>query len=94
MATELMTTHEAARYLRLSEEGLKRKARAGMIPAAKIGRAWRFVRSELDAWLRSDGTWREQMEDRGIAVVMAERMADPANYKFRPLEEVLQERGL
>ena len=94
MAQEIMTSAEAAQYLRLGIDTLKRKARAGDIPAAKIGRSWRFRKPELDAWLSVGGDRYERMVDEGLGIVMRERMADPANEKGMPLEEFLRERGL
>lgn len=49
---EVMTVAEVARYLRLSEAKVYRMAKAGEIPAIRIGRAWRFKRELIDAWLR------------------------------------------
>ena len=91
---DVLTAKEAAEFLRTTVDTVKRRARAGSIPAAKIGREWRFRRADLDAWLAGGGTLREQMEDEGIAIIVAERKSDPANWVFRPVEEVLRERGL
>lgn len=52
MLADTMGTHEAAAYLRLHPRTLERKARAGLVPAARTGRKWLFRRSELDAWTR------------------------------------------
>jgi hypothetical protein len=43
---------EAARLLRMSEDALMRKARAGIVPGDKPGREWVFIREDLLAWLR------------------------------------------
>jgi len=48
---EVMTAHEVAEYLGLSVETIYRKARAGEIPAMRIGRRWRFFREALQGWL-------------------------------------------
>ena len=94
MAQEIMTSAEAAQYLRLGIDTLKRKARAGDIPAAKIGRSWRFRKPELDAWLSVGGDRYERMVDEGLGIVMQERMADRANAKGTSLDDFLRERGL
>ncbi len=94
MAQDTMTPSEAAVYLHLSVETVKRKARAGEVPAAKTGRKWIFLRADLDAWLSAGGTMREKLEDEGIAAAMAERMADPANHEFTTLAQFRRERGL
>lgn len=49
----LMTLQEVAEYLRLSEDVVYQMVRAGEIPGFKIGKQWRFRRSEIDAWLES-----------------------------------------
>lgn len=56
MPRGVMTAEQAAEYLQTSVYTVKRRARDGTIPAAKIGREWRFLRSELDAWLSAGGT--------------------------------------
>src|SRR5579864_8974130 len=38
---------EAANILHISEDCLLRKARAGKVPGAKIGRRWVFIRTDL-----------------------------------------------
>lgn len=46
-----MTLTEAAQFLRLSPEGLRRHAFAGTIPGWQIGTAWRFSRTALMQYL-------------------------------------------
>jgi excisionase family DNA binding protein len=94
MAQDIMTSEEAAAYLRVGVDTLKRKARAGEVPAAKVGRRWRFRRAELDAWLGRGGDRYDLRVDEGLAAVVAERVADGGEEAGQPLEEFLQERGL
>ncbi len=49
MAEELrvLTTEEAAGLLRVSSKTILALARDGSIPGEKVGRAWRFLRSDL-----------------------------------------------
>ena len=47
---DMLTTEEAATYLRLHPRTVERKARGGQLPAAKTGRKWLFRRADLDAW--------------------------------------------
>lgn len=50
---ETMTEAQAATYLCLSQETLRRWRTEGRGPAfQKLGRAVRYLRSELDAWQR------------------------------------------
>lgn len=51
--TEVMTVSEVAQYLRVNPQTVYRKAKAGELPAVRIGRAIRFRRSELDSWLKT-----------------------------------------
>lgn len=44
---EVLTADEAARLLKLSKKTVLRLARDGTIPGNKIGRVWRFRRSQL-----------------------------------------------
>lgn len=46
-ADEVLTAEEAAALLKVSTKTLLRLARDGDLPGQKVGRAWRFVRSEL-----------------------------------------------
>ena len=78
MAHEVLTADEAAAYLQLSSFTVKRKARAGDIPAAKAGRAWRFLRTDLDAWLRQGGDLHQRLEDEGLLMAMDEAKAEVA----------------
>jgi excisionase family DNA binding protein len=50
---QLLDGDEAARLLHLHPKTLERLARAGQIPAYKVGKRWLFRASELDGWLRS-----------------------------------------
>lgn len=55
MAKELMTVDEVAEYLRVKPSSVYEWAQNGKIPAAKVGRLWRFHRDEIEAWVRSGG---------------------------------------
>lgn len=52
MLTDVMTVSEVAVYLRVNPQTVYRKAKAGEMPALRIGRAIRFRKSELDEWLK------------------------------------------
>ena len=47
----IMTVHEVAVYLRMSEAKVYRLVKAGLIPVVRIGKTWRFRRDLLDNWL-------------------------------------------
>ena len=44
---EVLTPDEAAQLLKVSKKTLLRHARDGQVPGVKLGRVWRFRRSEL-----------------------------------------------
>lgn len=94
MAQEVLTAKQAAELLQTSRDTLIRKARAGVIPAAKLGREWRFRRAELDAWLAAGGERYEDVVDRGLMMATEAAIKDAANRKGIPLEQFLRERGL
>jgi len=48
----IMTVHDIAEYLRLSEAKVYKMARAGQIPAIRMGKTWRFKRELIDEWIR------------------------------------------
>jgi excisionase family DNA binding protein len=49
----VLTTREAAQYLKISLPTLHRRVRAGGIPYLRIGRSLRFRVEDLDAFLAS-----------------------------------------
>jgi molybdopterin-binding protein len=48
---ELLSTEEAAGYLRLQMKRVQALARAGKLPGRRVGRKWLFDRRDLDALL-------------------------------------------
>ena len=48
--TEIMTLEEVAEYLKLKPQTIYAWAQEKKIPAAKLGKEWRFKRSILDEW--------------------------------------------
>lgn len=49
--SELMTTKEVAKYLKLHEVTICKFAKVGQIPCIRIGRVFRFRKEAIDAWL-------------------------------------------
>ncbi len=49
----LMSLHDVAQYLAMTDRTIYDWAQTGRIPAFKLGATWRFRRSEIDAWLQS-----------------------------------------
>lgn len=52
MEQKLMDINDAANYVGLTPFTVRKLARTGQIPAAKIGRAYRFRREDIDAYLK------------------------------------------
>ena len=50
--SELMTAEETCRYLKITPRTLYRYLRRRQIHAFKLGKEWRFVRSDLEQWIR------------------------------------------
>ena len=48
-----MTVKELSEYLRLDRMTIYKMLKEGGIPASRIGRQWRFFRSDIDEWIRS-----------------------------------------
>jgi excisionase family DNA binding protein len=70
---EIMTIEEVASYLRLKPQTIYKWAQEKRIPAAKLGKEWRFRRSLIELWLD------EQMlgEDSGFAHLREKRLSSP-----------------
>ena len=49
--SQVMTSVEAAEYLKMHVKTVCRLAKEGKIPAKKVGSEWRFLRKVLDSWL-------------------------------------------
>jgi len=49
---EVLTTEEAAELLRVSTKTVLNLAQKGVLPGEKVGRAWRFLRSDLLEYVR------------------------------------------
>jgi excisionase family DNA binding protein len=50
----VMTSVEAAEYLKMHVKTVCRLAKERKIPAKKVGSEWRFLKSVLDRWLTQE----------------------------------------
>ena len=50
MDENIMTIEEVASYLKMKPQTIYTWAQKGKIPAAKIGKEWRFRKDVIDAW--------------------------------------------
>jgi len=46
-----LTTEEVLGYLKVNPRTIYRLIRTGELPAVRIGRLWRFKRTDVDDWL-------------------------------------------
>ncbi len=53
MERRVLNTKDAAAYLGMGVRTIYRLASSGQMPAAKVGRLWRFHVDALDVWLVS-----------------------------------------
>lgn len=61
-SVKLMDVEEAANYVGLSTFTVRRLAKHGQLPAAKIGRAYRFKKEDIDSYLRTQYNKGEKNE--------------------------------
>ncbi len=61
---ELWTVDEAAHYLKLHPETLRRKTRDKQVPAVKVGPFWRYHPERLRAWV--DAGCPSQLEQSSL----------------------------
>jgi len=54
--SELLTVEETCHYLKITPRTLYRYLQKRQIPAFKLGKEWRFVRSDLEQWIRDRTT--------------------------------------
>jgi excisionase family DNA binding protein len=52
-----LTTEEVLSYLKITPRTIYRLIRDGELPAVRIGRQWRFKKSDLEDWLDRQGTF-------------------------------------
>lgn len=50
---DIMTIEEVSKYLKMKPQTIYTWAQNGKIPAAKIGKEWRFRKSIIDEWFNS-----------------------------------------
>ena len=50
----IMTVHDIAEYLRLSEAKVYKLANEGHLPALRVGKSWRFRKDLIDEWIRKE----------------------------------------
>ena len=61
--TDILTVEELHSYLKIPKPTLYSLAQHGRIPAAKVGKHWRFRRTEIDYWLKAQ-QWNRPIQRR------------------------------
>ena len=73
--SDVMTLEQTAEYLHLHPATLRDKARKGQIPAAKVGREWRFSHAQVLEWVERGGEMPQELEDWALTELVKERRA-------------------
>ena len=82
-----LTTDDVLGYLRVNLRTVYRLIKAGKIPAVRVGRQWRFRKSDIDAWLESQRAGRAAGGTRRRVLLATEDEPD------RPLTAALKAAG-
>ena len=61
--TDILTLEELHGYLKIPKPTLYVLAQNGRIPAAKVGKHWRFRRTDVDEWLKAQ-QWNRPLQRR------------------------------
>ena len=67
--TDILTVEELHDYLKIPKPTLYHLAKSGRIPAAKVGKHWRFRRADIDQWLKAQ-QWNRPLQRRARAKVV------------------------
>jgi len=86
---DVLTTMEAAQYLRLSTDTIKRLSRSGQVAAAKVGRQWRWRRKDLDEFLAMGGTRVRWVRDDGYVAECERRLQEGPRLTTEEMEAEL-----
>ena len=57
---ELLTVAETCRYLKVTPRTLYRYLKDRAIPGFKLGKEWRFLRSDLEEWIRTRAAQKQE----------------------------------
>jgi excisionase family DNA binding protein len=61
--TDILTLEELHGYLKIPKPTLYVLAQSGRIPAAKVGKHWRFRQRDVDEWLKAQ-QWNRPLQRR------------------------------
>ncbi len=60
---EILTLEELHTYLKIPKPTLYALAQTGRMPAAKVGKHWRFRKTDIDEWLNAQ-KWSRPIQRR------------------------------
>jgi len=63
MESDILTLEELHSYLKIPKPTLYALAQHGRIPAAKVGKHWRFRKGDIDEWLNAQ-KWARPLQQR------------------------------
>ena len=49
---DILTIDQTGKFLKVGKSTLYKMARTGKTPASKVGREWRFVKSDIIRWIK------------------------------------------
>ena len=61
--SEILTLNELHAYLKIPKPTLYALAQDSRIPAAKVGKHWRFRKTDIDEWLNAQ-KWSRPLQQR------------------------------
>lgn len=82
---KLLKTKDAAEILGLTEDTVRRLARAGKLPGHRVGRSWRFFKSAIDSRI-----WRAKKAAQPWKMPTAEEMAELRDWSNRATEALFR----
>ncbi|MCL1882547.1 MAG: helix-turn-helix domain-containing protein [Defluviitaleaceae bacterium] len=59
MPDEILTIHEAAKYLKISGKTIRRLISNKLLVASKVGNTWRIRKSDIDSYLIENNNKQE-----------------------------------
>jgi excisionase family DNA binding protein len=61
---EVLTVEQVAEYLQIPVQTVRQHLRNRELPGRKVGKVWRVLRSELEAWLRQPEPVEENQDEK------------------------------
>jgi len=87
---EWLSIEEAAEHLKMGKTSLYAAARAGRVPAQKVGKKWVFERAKLDTWLRGNQPVEEFFLNLDYTIESNQNLRDPQRDGYLRIQEFLR----